>query len=199
MGTIVRPRRLLRSNSDCVLRNGKKLPALWPAWVAKESTTPVQTSRSSLLDLPEELLLEAILPHMDHRDLFSLSQVCRRLNVLAVSGLMLSHASPSNAKCFLGRDAICRQSITSEDCTVPSRAHSWRVPHLCQAAAMLVAVEGFGTCSDGAVTRTRAGAWRAGGPRTVVVVVCSTLGTPHRAATRGRSACVVEKAVPEQG
>ena len=90
-----RPQRLLRSNSDCVLRNGKKLPALWlaeTAWVVKEKEATVHT-RPAVLDLPEELL-EAILPHMDHRDLFNLSQVCRRLNVLAVSGLMFSQGPP---------------------------------------------------------------------------------------------------------
>jgi hypothetical protein len=104
MGTIVhRPQRLLRSNSDCVLRNGKKLPALWLAeapWGAKEKEANVHP-RPAVLDLPDELL-EAIIPHMDHKDLFALSQVCRRLNELAVRGSWSAMATPSNAKCCPG-------------------------------------------------------------------------------------------------
>lgn len=95
MGAVVHHLKLLRSNSDCVLRNGKRLPAPWlaeTAWVTKDSPSSVQKRPAAVLDLPEELL-EAILPHLDHRDLFNLSQTSHRLNVLAVSGLMLSHAS----------------------------------------------------------------------------------------------------------
>lgn len=101
MATIVQPpQQHLR---ECVLRNGKKIAGASPICFAKESRARV-LARTAVLDLPEELL-EAILPYLHIKDLCALSQVCSRLNALAVRSLMPRlpgcNVPTSNAICWL--------------------------------------------------------------------------------------------------
>ncbi len=68
-------------NSGILLRSNKRLRSV------EEQTSVVrlrsQSCRTFVFALPDELL-DDLLPHVDTEDLCSLSQVCRRLNKLAV-------------------------------------------------------------------------------------------------------------------
>ncbi len=78
--SVMRPHRVLRS-SGILLRNNKRLCTV------EEHTSVVKLTNTAafnfVFNLPDELL-DDILPHVDSGDLCSLSQVCRRLNKLAV-------------------------------------------------------------------------------------------------------------------
>ena len=78
--SVMRPHRVLRS-SGILLRNNKRLCTL------EEQTSvaklPNINDSAFVFNLPDELL-DDILPHVESVDLCSLSQVCRRLNKLAV-------------------------------------------------------------------------------------------------------------------
>lgn len=78
--SVMRPHRVLRS-SGILLRNNKRLCTI------EEQTSVVKLANTDasafVFNLPDELL-DDILPHVDSVDLCSLSQVCSRLNKLAV-------------------------------------------------------------------------------------------------------------------
>lgn len=84
--SVMRPHRSLRSNSDTVLRSGKRIKHDWFFSELEAGSIPKKGDpllRPVVLDLPEELL-EAIVPHLHTKDLCGLSQACHRLNLLAV-------------------------------------------------------------------------------------------------------------------
>jgi hypothetical protein len=86
--SVLRPQRSLRSNSDLLLRSGKRIKAA-RSLTDQEAPGVLKKPWSdhhhhpAVLDLPEELL-EAILPYLHTKDLCGLAQACHRLNAVAV-------------------------------------------------------------------------------------------------------------------